>query len=449
MGEFSQCAGRVAASHATLAVMQQVLLNLFAHGMRLLDATMNREAASAAAADRIRDAASEAVMVLEKILSQYTPPPAAKYEELQWMMWDVYCQSPKTALLTPEAKRVLEARLQRVLEARLQRCQDFDKAEAAAQAAAEALLQEEETAKEAKGSKKAKKKQAKQKKGQPLQANQDWQPHVSLDEMECPITHEVMTDPVIAVDGYTAWYKGLSPRLALLEPVLKIVGPILGLLVELWLDHGGHFLTLFCRDGRINGLNVHNFQHAASYPAFIVSAGVDLLGFHNPGSVIRGSEHAFLGLAFGLESMLMLLHKKHAAVDAMVHWLLGLTMGATSTAVFLDACFSHPLVPSLKTTALTVQGAWLCCIGGLMYTKRGIELGQDEHSMLMLVPILLACIILVAAIAQLAAAVAIPLCCGKRPTTAKRPASGGYGRIDSKSESELDLELAAPEPHSA
>ncbi|KAK9818321.1 hypothetical protein WJX72_010559 [[Myrmecia] bisecta] len=441
MGEFSQCAGRVAASHATLAVMQQVLLNLFAHGMRLLDATMNREAASAAAADRIRDAASEAVMVLEKILSQYTPPPAAKYEELQWMMWDVYCQSPKTALLTPEAKRVLEARLQRVLEARLQRCQDFDKASEADAFAARRRGADQPPAQASSG--------LGSNGRQPLQANQDWQPHVSLDEMECPITHEVMTDPVIAVDGYTAWYKGLSPRLALLEPVLKIVGPILGLLVELWLDHGGHFLTLFCRDGRINGLNVHNFQHAASYPAFIVSAGVDLLGFHNPGSVIRGSEHAFLGLAFGLESMLMLLHKKHAAVDAMVHWLLGLTMGATSTAVFLDACFSHPLVPSLKTTALTVQGAWLCCIGGLMYTKRGIELGQDEHSMLMLVPILLACIILVAAIAQLAAAVAIPLCCGKRPTTAKRPASGGYGRIDSKSESELDLELAAPEPHSA
>ncbi|KAK9808919.1 hypothetical protein WJX72_006422 [[Myrmecia] bisecta] len=36
----------------------------------------------------------------------------------------------------------------------------------------------------------------------------------TLDEMECPITHEVMTDPVIAADGYTyersaieAWFE--------------------------------------------------------------------------------------------------------------------------------------------------------------------------------------------------------------------------------------------------
>ncbi|KAK9828804.1 hypothetical protein WJX72_002158 [[Myrmecia] bisecta] len=154
MGELSLCAGRDTASIAALVVMQQVVWKLFAHGMRLLDATMKPEAASAAALDRIRHAASEAVMVLDKILSHCTTPPAAKYEDWQWTLWDVYRQSRKTALLTLEA--------QRVLEARLQRCKDFDEAEAAAQAAAEALLQEEEAAKEAKGSKKAKKKKAKQ-----------------------------------------------------------------------------------------------------------------------------------------------------------------------------------------------------------------------------------------------------------------------------------------------
>ncbi|KAK9829965.1 hypothetical protein WJX72_008923 [[Myrmecia] bisecta] len=154
LGELSLCASRVAASHAALSMMH-MLVRLFGHGMRLLDATTNPQAASTAAVDRIRDAASEAVMVLDKILSHYTAQPAAKYEELQQNLWDACCQSSATALLRPEA--------QRVLEARLQRCRNFDEAEAAAQSAAEALLQEEEAAKEAKGSKKAKKKKAKEK----------------------------------------------------------------------------------------------------------------------------------------------------------------------------------------------------------------------------------------------------------------------------------------------
>ena len=41
-----------------------------------------------------------------------------------------------------------------------------------------------------------------------------------------------------------------------------------------------------------------------------------------------GTEQIFLSMAFGLQGFLMLLHKKHEAVDLIAHELLGYTMVA-------------------------------------------------------------------------------------------------------------------------
>ena len=45
---------------------------------------------------------------------------------------------------------------------------------------------------------------------------------------------------------------------------------------------------------------------------------------------------AFLALAFFLEGFLMLMHKKHEAFDAVLHWLLGCTMWAAAAFVGLE-----------------------------------------------------------------------------------------------------------------
>ncbi|KAK9813843.1 hypothetical protein WJX73_001440 [Symbiochloris irregularis] len=124
------------------------------------------------------------------------------------------------------------------------------------------------------------------------------------------------------------WYAASLRCLWAIEPVLKTFGAPFGILVELRLDHTS-FLNLICReDGTFAMRHIHNWQHASSYPGFIVSGAVDFLGMWVP--LPPGTQQVFLALSFGLEGFLMLMHKKHEALD---------------------------------------EGAWLCSMGQMLFTE--------------------------------------------------------------------------------
>lgn len=170
----------------------------------------------------------------------------------------------------------------------------------------------------------------------------------------------------------SSWYK-MPGRWSLVEPVLKIVLPLVALSMELYFDHMSEgFQYMYCpkgtkHEGEFAGDNLNNWQHAASYPAVIVSGIVDLLSlvveFPN------GLTHAFTSLVFGIMSFLMLLHEKHEALDKAVHWLLAVAMGLAFLFIVLEMKAKNSAVVSMGKGVSTIfVGAWLIQIGRYMYT---------------------------------------------------------------------------------
>ncbi len=203
-----------------------------------------------------------------------------------------------------------------------------------------------------------------------------------------------------------AWHPGPRPRLRLLEPALKVAGPVLGIAVELWLDHlgDGGYQRLHCppgsaRAGRFDLANVNNWQHAAAYPAFILAGAVDLLGECAPaGAVPDGAEHAALALALALMAFLMGTHEKHEPLDRQLHWILFLAMAAAAAAVLVELrARGTPLAGAARAAAAALLGAWFCAIGAVM--QGGAPAWAPGAGGAMLAPALLVVVALVSVVA--------------------------------------------------
>lgn len=159
-----------------------------------------------------------------------------------------------------------------------------------------------------------------------------------------------------------------------LEPVVKVVFPLLAMVLELYLAHKGGWRTLICpagsvRAGHIFSNHIGNWQHAAMYPGFIVSGLVDIvaLKFELP----DGVQQAYLGLAFFAESFLMGLHVKHEPLDKMVHLLLFGAMLCNCLFVVLEIFFPHNFLVSCGRCAATyLQGSWFIVVADMMFTGR-------------------------------------------------------------------------------
>lgn len=94
---------------------------------------------------------------------------------------------------------------------------------------------------------------------------------------------------------------------------------------------------------------------------------VNLLG--NFVSLPQGTQHSFLGLAFSIEGAIMLMHKKHHPLDAVTHWLLGMSMLSSAAFVFLEAKSRHNFpLSTAKAGSLMLTGCWLCVMGKMLFT---------------------------------------------------------------------------------
>ncbi len=74
-------------------------------------------------------------------------------------------------------------------------------------------------------------------------------------------------------------------------------------------------------------------------------------------------QQVFLALSFGVEGFLMLIHKKHLALDAMVHLILGGTMLSGAIAIVLE--LGRPAsfhLSTLRAFCLVMQGVWMIAV---------------------------------------------------------------------------------------
>ncbi|DBA71083.1 TPA: hypothetical protein ACH3X2_011504 [Trebouxia sp. C0005] len=155
---------------------------------------------------------------------------------------------------------------------------------------------------------------------------------------------------------------------------------------------------MLCSNGRFDPRHLHNWQHTTSYPGFFISGIVNLVGNH----VILppGTQHSFLGLAFSIEGAVMVMHTKQHPLDAVVHWLLGMTMLTTAAFVFLEIKAPHNLLVSVgRSGSLMLTGAWLCVMGKMLYTDVRLNLwAEDNMASSMMAPAVFAMLLLAVAV---------------------------------------------------
>ncbi|KDD77113.1 hypothetical protein H632_c17p5 [Helicosporidium sp. ATCC 50920] len=179
------------------------------------------------------------------------------------------------------------------------------------------------------------------------------------------------------------------PWAPLAEPILKIAMPLFAVCMELYLDHHGQYRYLYCPPGskwagRFAMPHLHNWQHASSYPAVILSGVVDLLAHSLP--LPPGAPRAALGFSFGVMALLMGTHAKHEPLDAAVHWLLFVSMLAVTASLALEALLPRaPMVGVAKSAALILLGAWMWRIGAIMFEHR-VQWSSDYMGGAMIAP---------------------------------------------------------------
>lgn len=151
-----------------------------------------------------------------------------------------------------------------------------------------------------------------------------------------------------------------------LEPFVKLVLPVVGILGELWLGHES-FRSLYQSNGMFLTDHLNDWQHSTMYLAFMASGLVDLLGYYL-GAPPR-TELAFLSLSFLSEGLLLVFHLKGPRVEVMVHLILVLQVFSTVVAIIAEmAAPSSILMASARPWLTMLQGIWWIQTAYIMYT---------------------------------------------------------------------------------
>ena len=163
------------------------------------------------------------------------------------------------------------------------------------------------------------------------------------------------------------------PRVPL-EPVLKIVLPLCGIIAEAFFDvvnegHGPHIkakvFRVFDDDGHLAGLG--KLHHVTMYGAFALSGIVDIISLFI--RVPRHTSQLFLSLAFWVEGILFYFHTHgRDPLNVQIHWIL-------TVLIFLCATFS--LLRMIQPTNLLInmglgnsillQGTWFIQAGHILF----------------------------------------------------------------------------------
>ena len=164
------------------------------------------------------------------------------------------------------------------------------------------------------------------------------------------------------------WYScqgSLLSRIPL-EPILKVSGAILGILLELFPDHE---YALMDKDGEFIVTHLNNYGHCTMYAFFGLSGAVDLLLWHQKLPLPPGLDYIALATAFLIEGMLFAFHLDgRPQLDVRVHTLLYMIIFATAIITLIEMLWAKNALFSFVRAYLTaLQGTWFYQIAFTFY----------------------------------------------------------------------------------
>ena len=164
-----------------------------------------------------------------------------------------------------------------------------------------------------------------------------------------------------------------------LEPIIKIVLPFIGILVEAFLtvvkDHQGKphitgsVYHVFRNDGYLNHLD--KLQHITMYAAFLLSGTVDILTIFV--KFPHQTSALFLALAFLTEGILFYFHiDGRDPINIQVHFILTLVIGVCVLFAFLRSMYATNLLINLGLGfSIFLQGTWFIQTAHFLYPPGG------------------------------------------------------------------------------
>ena len=174
-----------------------------------------------------------------------------------------------------------------------------------------------------------------------------------------------------------------------IEPIVKIILPFTGILVESFLsvikDHDGKsrivgsIYHIYQSDGYLN--NLDKLQHITMYGAFMLSGIVDIL------SILLKFPHQtsalFLTLAFSTEGILFYYHTEgRDPINIQIHFILTLVIGICALFAFLRVLHStNLLINTGLGFSILLQGTWFIQTAYFLFPPggRGVIVNEMER----------------------------------------------------------------------
>ena len=165
------------------------------------------------------------------------------------------------------------------------------------------------------------------------------------------------------------WYSCPGARLSAIpvEPILKVVFAVLGVLAELFV---GRQETLYDKDGELIAQHLDNYTHAVMYGFFGLSGVVDLVMWFDLFPLPPKFDYLVFSLALSFEGLLFCFHLHgRDELNVRLHTFLYILVFVTAAVFFLAVIsdqFFH-FVGFLRAYLLSFQGSWFFQAGFVLF----------------------------------------------------------------------------------
>ena len=165
------------------------------------------------------------------------------------------------------------------------------------------------------------------------------------------------------------WYSCPGARLSAIpvEPILKVVFAVLGVLAELF---AGRQETLYDKDGELIAQHLDNYTHAVMYGFFGLSGVVDLVMWFDLFPLPPKFDYLIVSLALSFEGLLFCFHLHgRDELNVRLHTFLYILVFVTAAVFFLAVIsdqFFH-FVGFLRAYLLSLQGSWFFQAGFVLF----------------------------------------------------------------------------------
>lgn len=174
--------------------------------------------------------------------------------------------------------------------------------------------------------------------------------------------------------GFKSWIPfPCCPRVPL-QPILKIILPLAGIIVESFFDYrNGHLVAVVYRvywsNGQLNDMG--KLHHITMYGAFLLSGIIDIIVLLV--KLPRQTSMIMLSVAFWVEWMLFYSHSGNSdALSLHFHFILTLTIFACVVFAALRILHaSHILINLGFSFCVFLQGTWFIQAGATLYPPSG------------------------------------------------------------------------------